>query len=101
MVKSLASLALILAAAPTLAQPPAGPVRYSDLDLATPAGVARLDRRLDRAVARLCGTAFPSDLNGRAQVDQCRAETMKSVSDRRATLLAHAGGSSAIALKGR
>ena len=101
MVKSLALLALILASAPTLAQPPVGTVRYSDLDLATPAGVAKLDRRIDRAVAQLCGTAFPADLNGKAEVDRCRAETMKSVVDRREVLLAHAGGSGAIALKGR
>jgi len=101
MMKSIALLALVLASAPALAQPTAGTVRYSDLDLATPAGVAKLDRRIDRAVARLCGAAYPTDLNGRAQVDSCRAETMKSVSDRRATLLAHASGSGRLALKGR
>ncbi|HEX4737120.1 MAG TPA: UrcA family protein [Allosphingosinicella sp.] len=100
--KSLTLLALILASAPALAQPPAGTVRISDLDLATPAGVAKLDRRIEHAVAQLCGAADPTDLNGRAQVDSCRAETMKSVSDRRATLLARAGGGSGvIALKGR
>ncbi len=101
MVKSLALLALALASAPVLAQPPAGIVRTSDLDLATPGGVARLDRRIDRAVAQLCGTAFPADLNGRAQVDNCRAETMKSVSYQRAMLLARRGGAGAIALKER
>ena len=101
MMKSLILIALVLASAPALAQPPAGTVRISDLDLATPAGVAKLDRRIDRAVAQLCGAAFPTDLNGRAQVDDCRAETMKSVSDQRAVLLAHRGGTGTIALKGR
>jgi UrcA family protein len=101
MMKSLALLAVVLGSTPILAQPPAGTVRISDLDLATPAGVAKLDRRIDRAVAQLCGAAFPTDLNGRAQIDSCRAETMKSVTDRRAMLLARAGGSGAIALKGR
>jgi UrcA family protein len=101
MVKSLVLLALALASAPTLAQPPAGIVRVSDLDLATPAGVAKLDRRIDRAVAQLCGTAFPADLNGQAQVDSCRAATLKSAAGARATLLARRGGVGAIALKRR
>jgi UrcA family protein len=101
MLRSIASLALILASAPVLAQPPAGSVRYSDLDLATPAGVARLDRRIGRAVERLCGAAYPTDLDAQAQVAGCRSDAMKSVSGRRATLLARAGGSGAIALKGR
>lgn len=101
MVKSIALFALVLASVPALAQPPAGTVRTSDLDLTTPAGVAKLDHRIDHAVAALCGTAFPTDLDARAQVDSCRAETMKSVADRRAILLAHRGGSGAIALKRR
>ena len=101
MVKSLALLALILASAPALAQQPAGTVRTSDLNLATPSGVAQLDRRIEHAVAQLCGTAYPTDLDARAQVDGCRAETMKSLAGRRATLLAHAGGSATLALKGR
>ena len=99
--KSLASLALVLASTPVLAQPPAGTVRISDLDLATPAGVAKLDRRIDKAIAQLCGTAYPTDLDARAQVDLCRAETMKSVADQRAMLLARAGRSPALALKER
>jgi UrcA family protein len=105
MVKSLAPIALgfalVLASGSALAQPPAGTVRISDLDLATPAGVAKLDRRIGRAVAQLCGTAFPTDLNGRAQVESCRAETMKSVADQRTMLLARRGGAGVIALKGR
>ena len=101
MMKSLAVLAFVLASTPALAQPPAGTVRTSDLDLATRVGVAKLDRRINHAVALLCGSATPTDLNGRAQVDACRAETMKSVADRRATLLARAAGPGAIALKGR
>lgn len=101
MMKSIALLALVLASTPALAQPPAGTVRYSDLDLSTPNGVARLDRRIDRAVAQLCGSAFPTDLNARAEVDRCRTETMKSVTGPRAMLIAHAGGSGQLALKGR
>jgi UrcA family protein len=101
MLRRIALLALILASAPAPARPPAGSVRYSDLDLATPAGIAMLDRRIDRAVERLCGAAYPTDLDAQAQIAGCRSETMKSVSSSRAILLAHAGGSGAIALKGR
>ena len=101
MMKGISLLALVLASAPTLAQPPAGTVRYSDLDLGTPAGIAKLDRRIDRAVAQLCGSAFPTDLDARAEVDRCRMQTMQSVSGPRATLLAHAGGPGQLALKGR
>ena len=101
MTKSIVLLALVLASTPALAQPPAGTVRYSDLDLTTANGVARLDRRIDRAVTQLCGSAFPTDLNGRSEVDRCRTETMKSVTGPRALLIAHAGGRGQLALKGR
>ena len=36
-------------------------VRYGDLDLAAPAGRAELDRRVARAVNRVCGLPVPSD----------------------------------------
>jgi UrcA family protein len=101
MLKSIATLALLLSSAPSVGQTAPGSVRYSDLDLATPAGIARLDRRIDRVVAGLCGSAFPTDLDGRAAVDRCRTETMKSVSGSRAMLLARAGRPGMIALKGR
>ena len=101
MVKSLALLALILAAAPAAAEPSAATVRTADLDLSTPAGIARLDRRIERAIDLLCGTAFPTDLDAQAEIGRCRAETMKSVSSRRAMLVARAGGSPVIALQGR
>lgn len=101
MLKSIAVFALILASAPTLAQPPARTVRTSDLDLATPAGVAKLDGRIDRAVALLCGSAFPTDLDGQAALARCRNATMESVTGRRSMLLAHASGRGQVALKGR
>ena len=101
MIKSLALFALVLASAPALAQPPSATVRTADLDLATPTGVARLDRRIDHAVEEICGTAVAADLDGLAAIGRCRAETMKSVSGRRAMLIAHAGRPAAIALKGR
>ncbi|HEY1606333.1 MAG TPA: UrcA family protein [Allosphingosinicella sp.] len=96
--KRLALLLLGLVSVSALAQPPAATVRSSDLDLATPRGIARLDARIDRAIARLCGAADPADLDGQAAVASCRAATMKSVADRRAVLLARAGGPGAIAL---
>jgi UrcA family protein len=101
MLKSIAISGLILASAPALAQPPARTIRTSDLDLATPAGVARLDGRIERAVAQLCGSAFPTDLDAQAEVARCRNATMASVSGQRSMLLAHASGRGLVALKGR
>jgi UrcA family protein len=69
------------AAGPALAAPPAPAaqtriVGYADLDLSSAAGRARLDRRVDAAVRAVCGRAAPIDLNGLAQVQACRDETL-------------------------
>ena len=66
-------------ASPAIAAPPAAPTRivsYADLDLASPAGRARLDQRLAAAARAVCGDAFATDLRTLAQVRACRAETL-------------------------
>jgi len=54
-----AILAAVLAATafttPAIAADDQVHVRYTDLDLNTPAGQATLDRRIDKAVKELCG----------------------------------------------
>ena len=50
-------------------------VSYADLDLASAAGRATLDRRIGRAVRAVCGTASIQDLNALRQVELCRDET--------------------------
>lgn len=48
-----AALGAAMLSAPAFAGP-AG-VSYADLDLATPAGQAQLDRRIDKAAREMCG----------------------------------------------
>lgn len=70
-------LNLGIAAAPAVAQAPAGiAVSYADLNLASQAGRASLDARIAGAAARLCGFATPVELGWAAAVDSCRSETI-------------------------
>ncbi len=50
-------------------------VRFADLDLAQPAGVAALHDRLTAAAARVCGDV-PADLARAAIVRSCRAHAL-------------------------
>lgn len=95
LLKSSISAALLLsAAAPALAA--SGPqgmserVSFADLNLATPAGIAALDGRIDRAVRRICASAHPADLSTGMQVRQCRVTAYGSIAARRAAALAAA-----------
>jgi len=52
-------------------------VRFSDLDLSSPAGRATLDRRVKRAVKHVCelgGPASPGDID---RVSSCREQALK------------------------
>lgn len=51
----IAALGLALPAAPALAQNEPVDIKYKDLDLATPEGQAKLDRRIDKAARKACG----------------------------------------------
>jgi UrcA family protein len=71
------------AAGPAFAAPPAAQTRivsYADLNLSTAAGRDRLERRIGAAVDAVCGRAAPTDLNGLAQVQLCRSETLADAS---------------------
>lgn len=91
MSKLLAMALLALVAAPAIAtETNSISVRIDDLNLARPAGVAALDRRLSQAARRLCST-----LAGRSLIDlraeaKCRAETLASVQSRRDARIAMA-----------
>lgn len=82
-----------LAANPVLAkdwsEPASEIVSHADLDLGTPAGVATLDGRIDRAIRKVCGKAY-MDLNTSQAVRQCRKETLAGVQPQRASVLAAA-----------
>lgn len=67
-------------------------VHYGDLNLSTPAGVAALDRRLDRAVQRVCGDAARQNLSAQRLIARCRAETWQSIQDDRQFAIAKSTG---------
>lgn len=86
---------LLFATAPALAREAAAQatqrVSFADLNLATPAGVAALDRRIEQAIRRACGDAFPRDLAAQAEMRGCRASMRAGIADRRDAAVAVAG----------
>jgi len=90
------ALVALTAAVPSLAHanggPPSEEVHYGDLDLTSAAGVAVLDRRLDNAVKRVCGTASIRNLSGERIVERCREATWQSIRDDREVAIARANG---------
>ena len=84
MKKTCLFLAAALCAAPAYAEPAAAdaPVRvgYSDLDFRSPAGMAKLQRRIRTAVADACGTASDADLRGKNEARRCRADYLRAAS---------------------
>lgn len=104
MFTALASLSLILAAAPAATQDTATVrVQVSDLNLASAAGRAELDRRLANAVATVCPDV-QTIANARAvqQARSCKAETrVRVASQRQAALVAAGVPANQIASSGR
>jgi UrcA family protein len=90
------ALAALSATAPSwavLAGEPRGEVvYYGDLDLAGEPGVKALDRRLDRAVARVCGSFSIRNLTADRDVAQCREETWGAIREARDLAIARATG---------
>ena len=66
-------------------------VTYADLDLATPAGTAKLDRRIAGAAAKFCSEFDDHDLLRRATAQRCRRRLIASVTAQRAQAIAAAG----------
>ena len=88
--------------APALAQPFQAErveiVRVADLDLSSKAGVRALDRRIDRAVREVCGTASDADLEGQNEVRQCRTATRDRLALERDRALASAAKPAQVAI---
>jgi UrcA family protein len=95
-VNPIRTLSLALIACSAFAAPVASastisiPVSYGGLDLTTPAGIAALDARIEGAVRRICGRAYPVDLQAQADVRRCRAEARFNVQAQRGDALASA-----------
>jgi len=81
-----------LTATPAFAGSNTVKVPYGDLNLGTPAGVAALDRRLDRAVERVCGDAPLRNLAAQRRIEQCRTQTWASIQDDRQVAIAKSTG---------
>ncbi|MBT2135080.1 UrcA family protein [Croceibacterium sp. LX-88] len=59
------------------------PVSYGDLDLTSPQGIKTLDRRLDRAVRRVCGDRTYQNLSLQAGVSECEKGTWAHINGQR------------------
>ena len=81
------------AAADILVAPEVVTVRisYADLNLANPAGRARLQDRIAGAARVICGSFFPADLDMASLVRACRADAIASARLPAAALASNAG----------
>ena len=106
MITTFATLSLLLAAAPAATQDTGtltARVQVSDLNLASAAGRAELDKRLARAVSAVCPDV-QTIANARAvqQARSCKAETrVRVASQRQAALVAAGVPANQIASSGR
>ena len=89
------ALAALTVAVPTAAHAETGPrterVSYGDLNLASEAGVKALDRRLDRAVRRVCGDDH-RNLVMSSSVKNCIETARASIRPQREFAIARANG---------
>ena len=65
-------------------------VRYSDLDLTSPAGIATLDRRIAAAINKECESAEPHYLRAVGEVRRCRLQAMADLEGQRANAISKA-----------
>ena len=66
----------ISVAAPATNQVPSIKVRYDDLNLATPAGVSALYKRISHAARNVCPDAYSRDLTMVAASEACQASAI-------------------------
>ena len=91
MLKTLMTTVLIFAASPALANTPrAAHVSVADLNLASPHGVAELDRRLDRAAKTVCSAGPATDLRTTVTARACLVKTRASIAAKRDAAIAAA-----------
>lgn len=90
MLKTILAAALVAAAAPAFARDSAHriAVAYADLNLTTAEGIAELDRRIDRAVDRVCPEAIGPYLQEIRAAAKCRRLTAAAVAAQRDAAIA-------------
>ena len=89
---ALAALASTVPSSAIAGGPTTETVPYGDLNLASEAGIKALDRRLDRAVERVCGDSQVRTLALQRRIEQCRADTWQSIRDERQFAIAKSTG---------
>jgi len=82
-----AGLSTLTAVSPALASGAGVSVRHADLNLASAAGRAALDRRIDRAARQVCGTALTVELDLAAEIEACRADVLAEARAQRDALV--------------
>jgi UrcA family protein len=83
--------ALLALAAPALAQSQAKmAISTSGIDLATPEGRRALERRVDNAINRMCGSLVLGTRAEAEEVEACRLETRAEVQPQIDTMLMRA-----------
>lgn len=87
---AMTTAALFATAIPASAQPapdaPKASVNYGDLNLSTPAGRAALDRRVERAVAKLCPAPPQQELGRQPSYRACQDGARTSASQEMARI---------------
>lgn len=87
--------ALLLSAAPQLASAQqaqaAVAVSYGDLDLRSAEGVARLDRRINAAITKLCTDYARVPLDGQLAISRCVKDSKANAEAQRKVALGKAG----------
>lgn len=83
LIRPIVTTALLAMAAPAFAQPQAASaalaVNTSGIDLSTPEGRKALDRRVDNAINRVCGSIVLGTREEADAVAACRLETRAEV----------------------
>jgi UrcA family protein len=73
-------------AAPAAAEEPSVTVYFGDLDLASPAGKATLDKRIAAAVEKVCSGAERRDIRGWMAAEECKVLTLDDAMEQLAAL---------------
>ena len=98
--KSLAQVAALAAlafATPAIAQPTAITISFADLNLASSAGKATLDRRIAVAVRSICGSPHNLDLAAVSAARECAIEARASAKSQVSLAVERAGAMTRIA----